>query len=143
MKLTDPGLGSGTFPVYSLHFESCTSMYGPSKTLCTSEKAYWQMAEALIFFLKYNPAPQRQVQRTHSGLMIQRRSDTERSKTKTTAKIQFQTHLKSSMTSKKKSRTELASVCHDGSFLILMVTFSFLHLLSRPGGSRTKITHSQ
>lgn len=55
MKLTDPGLGSGTFPVYSLHFESCTSMYGPSNTFCTSEKAYWQIADALIFFLKNNP----------------------------------------------------------------------------------------
>lgn len=64
MKLTDPGLGSGTFPVYSRHFESCTSMYGPSNTLRTSEKAYWQMADALIFFLKYNPTPQRHVKRT-------------------------------------------------------------------------------
>lgn len=52
MQRTDPGLGSGTFPVYSLHFESCTSMYGPSNTFCTSEKAYWQIADALIFFLK-------------------------------------------------------------------------------------------
>lgn len=73
MKLTDPGLGSGTFPVYSLHFESCTSMYGPSKAFCTSEKAYWQIADALIFFLKDNtpPPPRRHNQRTHSGLMIQ------------------------------------------------------------------------
>lgn len=54
-QLTDPGLGSGTFPVYSLHLESCTSMYGPSNTLCTSEKAYWQIADALIFFLKTDP----------------------------------------------------------------------------------------
>lgn len=50
--LTDPGLGSRTFPVYSLHFESCTSMNGPSNAFCTSEKAYWQTADALIFFLK-------------------------------------------------------------------------------------------
>lgn len=73
VKLTDPGLGSGTFPVYSLHFESCTSMYGPSKAFCTSEKAYWQIADALIFFLKDNPPPRprRHIQRTHSGLMIQ------------------------------------------------------------------------
>lgn len=41
--------------MYSLHLESCTSMYGPSNTLCTSEKAYWQMADALIFFLKTDP----------------------------------------------------------------------------------------
>lgn len=36
--LTDPGLGSGTLPVNSLHLESCTSMKGPSKTCCTWEK---------------------------------------------------------------------------------------------------------
>ncbi|TNN84834.1 hypothetical protein EYF80_004879 [Liparis tanakae] len=57
-KLTDPGLGSGTFPVYSLHFESCTSMNGPSNALCTSEKAYWQIADALIFFLKDRLLPE-------------------------------------------------------------------------------------
>lgn len=89
IKLTDPGLGSGTFPVYSLHFESCTSMYGPSKTLCTSEKAYWQMADALIFFLKHNPTPQRCVQRTHIGVMIQRRLNTERSKKKLPLRSNF------------------------------------------------------
>lgn len=69
-KRTDPGLGSGTFPVYSLHFESCTSMYGPSNTFCTSEKVYWQIADALIFFLKNSPPPKRHIQGTHSGLMI-------------------------------------------------------------------------
>lgn len=67
-KPTDPGLGSGTLPVYSLHFESCTSMYGPSKTFCTSEKAYWQIADALIFFLEHNQTPHRST----SGLMIHR-----------------------------------------------------------------------
>lgn len=36
--LTDPGLGSGTLPVNSLHLESCTSIKGPSKTCCTWEK---------------------------------------------------------------------------------------------------------
>lgn len=66
LNLTDPGLGSGTFPVYSLHFESCTSMYGPSKTFCTSEKAYWQIADALIFFLKDNPPYPKDMSRGHS-----------------------------------------------------------------------------
>lgn len=69
---TDPGLGSGTFPVYSLHLESCTSMYGPSKTLCMSKKAYWQIAEALIFFLENNQTPHRGHPEVNLGLMIHR-----------------------------------------------------------------------
>lgn len=87
MKLTDPGLGSGTFPVNSLHFESCTSMYGPSKAFCTSEKAYWQIAEALIFFLRtYSEDTVRindSMWDTHRGVII---------KGETATQIEFQTH---------------------------------------------------
>lgn len=67
-KPTDPGRGSGTLPVYSLHFESCTSMKGPSKTFWTSEKAYWQIADALMFFLEKQADTSEFIQRSSGGI---------------------------------------------------------------------------
>lgn len=96
MQLTDPGLGSGTFPVYSLHFESCASMYGPSKTFCTSAKAYWHMADALIFFLKDDspPRPEDTLRINDSPLNKHWEVIVWRA---TATQIEFQTHGRSSV----------------------------------------------